>query len=216
MMNRIRILFVIGFMLSMCAGVVVGMVVSKKPAVATSQPSTGSTSRPRPFTDPLNLSTEQKSEIDKAWEAVRNFDRTRNETRHLYEQEKTDGIYNLIPADKQAAYDQIQVQYATRLQELDKERDRIRNEAETKMKLVLTPDQWDKFEKMRQQRGPGRRPRGGATPPTGLGMPPPGGPGFPGKHPHDSKTGDPKLSDLNRPINDPGHAGPNGSEAGSK
>ena len=121
--------------------------------------------------------------------------------------EKTDAIYNLIPEDKQAAYDAVQVRYLAQLQELDKERDRLRTDAEKKVKELLTPKQWDQFLVMKQQRGPGRRNRGGSTGPVGPGVPPSGGTGFPGKHPR---------NDPNRAVNDAGHPLPAGSDAVSK
>ena len=190
-MNHIRTLFVIGFMLSLCAGVVVGMVVSKKPDTSTVQPLPTTTSRPSRF-DPLGLSADQKPKLDEILQVLREFDHSRMDKRHAYDQQKTNEIYNLIPDEKQPAYDAIQVGYLAKVQDLDKEHDRIRMEVEGKIKQLLTPKQWEIFSNMRQ-RGPGRNSRGGASNPVGPGMPPPGGPG---KHGHnDAKFGDPKLND---------------------
>ena len=194
-MNRIRTLFVIGFMLSLCAGVVVGMVVSQKPSIVTTQPTT---TKPSRFTDPLGLSADQKTKLDAIWAEVRKSDLQREEGKRAAYKSRTDAIYALVPIDKKADYDALQTNHTTALADLDKERDRVRLEAEKKMKDLLTADQWKKFQEMKQH----RRPRGGSTNPSGpggngSGGNDPGGPGFSGG-PRSGKHG-PDSPDHNRP-----------------
>jgi Spy/CpxP family protein refolding chaperone len=144
-MNRARLLFILGFVLSLGAGVVIGMVVGRAPITPAAPAHRG------PGFD-LGLTPQQDEKVREIWSAVRQTDGGRNDHRHSLSKERDDAIVQLIPADKKADYDRIQQEHAARVAEMGKEHERLVQEAEQKMKAVLTDAQWKRFEEMKRER----------------------------------------------------------------
>src|SRR5258708_2857850 len=104
-MNRARLLFIIGFVLSLCAGVVIGMVVSRTPAVmakSASQQHGG-------LDEELGLSPAQKEQVHTIWtpiwSSMRQLDRGRSDKRRALSKDRDEAISQLVPADQKADYD---------------------------------------------------------------------------------------------------------------
>jgi Spy/CpxP family protein refolding chaperone len=144
-MNRARVLFILGFVLSLGAGVVIGMVVGRAPITPAATTHRG------PGFD-LGLTPQQDEKVREIWSAVRQTDGGRNDRRHSLSKERDDAIQQLIPAERQADYDRIQQSYKNKSVEMQKEHDRLVQEAEQKMKAVLTDAQWKRFEEMKRER----------------------------------------------------------------
>ena len=163
-MNRARLLFVMGFLLAMCAGVVVGMVVGRAPKAETTP---APTSRPSLEAD-LKLDPQQSEQVHAiwsgVWSSVRQMDSNRTDKRRALSRERDEAITQLIPAERKAEYDRIMQDYTSKVAELSKDRDKIFQDAEQKMKPLLTETQWKRYEeikKERMDRGHGGRPPGG-------------------------------------------------------
>lgn len=144
-MNRARVLFILGFVLSLGAGVVIGMVVGRAPITPAAPTHRG------PGFD-LGLTPQQDEKVREIWSAVRQTDSGRNDRRRSLSKERDDAIVQLIPTDRQADYDRIQQAYDAKSSEMRKEHERLVQEAEQKMKAVLTDAQWKRFEEMKRER----------------------------------------------------------------
>ncbi len=143
-MNRARVLFVIGFILSMGAGVVVGM------ALVRNVP--GAHAESHGWDADLGLTPQQAEQVKAIWSAVRQSDGSRNDNRRALGHERDEAIAQLIPAERKADYDRILQTHATKVAEANKEHDRLMQEGEQKMKAVLTEAQWKKFESIKKDR----------------------------------------------------------------
>jgi Spy/CpxP family protein refolding chaperone len=185
-MTRARVLFIFGFLISMAAGFVAGMVVGRTPVHANpaTPPGPGPTTNRRPgppsLDDELGLTTAQRAKVKEIFSAVRPPDGGRNDPLRAIHRERDEAIHQLIPDDRKADYDKILSDCAAREQELRKEHEQQFREAEAKMEAVLTSEQWTKYQDLKKrwhngrpstnQGFPGRR--GGGGPPPG----PPSGP----------------------------------------
>lgn len=143
-MNRARLLFIIGFVLSMGAGVVVGM------ALVRGTPKT--LAAPHGMDADLGLTPQQAEQVKAIWSAVRQSDGGRNDHRRSLSRERDEAIAKLIGADRKEDYDRIMQDHTAKVAEANKERERLMQEAELKMKAVLTDVQWKKFEEIKKDR----------------------------------------------------------------
>jgi hypothetical protein len=144
-MNRARVLFILGFVLSLGAGVVIGMVVGRAPITPAAPTHRG------PGFD-LGLTPQQDEKVREIWSAVRQTDSGRNDRRRTLSKERDDAIQQLIPLDKKADYDRVQQEHTAKVAEMNKEHERLVQEAEQKMKLILTDAQWKRLEEMKRER----------------------------------------------------------------
>jgi hypothetical protein len=193
-MSRVRIVFLLGFILSLAAGVVVGMVVSR-PGVMIAGPATKPSSDRDPggrnsFAEKLELTPQQDEAMKKIWNEVqasmRQFEAGRFDRRHALADERDKAVLLLIPPEKKADYERIQQEHAAKMTELNNERDRIFKEADEKTKAILSEAQWKKLEEMKKDH---RGPRG------------PGGPGGPGGGRHGGPPPPPPDGDGPRKFN---------------
>jgi Spy/CpxP family protein refolding chaperone len=152
-MNRVRLLFIFGFVLSLCAGVVVGMVVRTVPPVHLR---TG-------FGPDLGLSPEQEEQMRAIWAPVRESDRGRGDRRKGISKERDDAVSQLIPSDRRSDYEKILQEHTSKLADMGREHERLVQDAEAKMKNMLTATQWTQFEEMKRERF---ERRGGHSPST--------------------------------------------------
>ena len=143
-MSKARVIFIVGFVLAMAAGVVVGMVAARAPV----KPAT-----PRSDLDAyLELTPEQAEKVHAIWSGVSALTRGRNDRRRALNKDRDEAILQLIPADRKADYDRIQQEHAAKVAEFNKEHERLIAEAEQKMKEVLTVVQWNRFEDRKKER----------------------------------------------------------------
>ena len=192
-MTRARVLFIFGFLISMAAGFVAGMVVGRTPVQASlptqvpGGPTTTRRSGPRSLDDELGLTTAQRAKVREIFSAVRPPDGGRNDAFRTLHRERDEAIHQLIPDDRKADYDRILAECTAKEQDLRHEHEQQFKEAEAKMQAVLTPEQWTKYHDIKKRQAeqwrngrpstnqgfPGRRGGGGGGPPQG---PPPGPP----------------------------------------
>ena len=184
-MNRARLLFILGFLVSLFAGVVVGMMVGHSiPATATPAATTKAWHRGMDMDAYLELSPPQKEQVRAIWSAVRPSpagDGSHVDRRRAAAKERDEAILQLVPADRKPDYDRIQQEYTVAVAEMNKEHERLMQDAEVKMKAVLTEAQWKKFEEIKRaglERGRNGRSgsmRGSTQPATHPSSRPPGG-----------------------------------------
>jgi hypothetical protein len=178
-MNRIRLLFVLGFVLSMGAGVVVGLGVGRAPK-RHAEP--GPSTRPSLESD-LGLDPQQAEQVhaiwSSVWSSVRQLDVNRGERSRTLRQERDDAIKQLIPADRSADYERIVQEYKVKVADLTKDRDKLFQDAEQKMKPLLTEAQWKRFEEIKKERERRRESRDGRDGHDGRDGRPPNGHGPP-------------------------------------
>jgi Spy/CpxP family protein refolding chaperone len=141
-MNRVRLLFIFGFVLSLCAGVVVGMVVRTAPPVL---PRGG-------FGPDLGLSPAQEEQMRAIWAPVRESDRGRGDRRKAISKERDEAVSQLIPTEHRADYEKVLAEHTAKLAEMSREHEKLVQEAELKMKAMLTEQQWKQFEAMKRER----------------------------------------------------------------
>ena len=168
-MNRFRLLFILGFLVSMSAGVVVGMVAR---TVAGRGPKDTSVVSP-PTTQhsleaDLKLEPRQAEEVHQIWSqvfaAVRQLDQSRGEKRQALDRERDEQIAQLLFADQVADYDWILQEHELKVAELRKDRDKLFQDAEQKMRPLLSDAQWKRYEEIKKERADHRhngRPSGG-------------------------------------------------------
>ena len=170
-MNRVRLLFILGFLVSMSAGVVVGVVVGRAPKTLSSPVAT---SQPHGLEVDLKLDHHQAERVHEIWSSVgaalRQIDSNRGDKRRSMGRERDEAIAELIPADRKSDYDRIQQEYAAKIAEVTKDRDKIIQDAEQRMKELLTDTQWTRYQEIKKERDDhwrGGRPGGGRGGPHG-------------------------------------------------
>ncbi|HEY2587634.1 MAG TPA: hypothetical protein VGI81_17945 [Tepidisphaeraceae bacterium] len=162
-MTKAKPLLVLAFVVVCAAGAVVGTAVDRQlhpPAVV-----------PPPH-DPLliGLIPEQQKQMKAIWSA---FNDTRHKLftqRRQYGEERRAAFEALLTPEQLVQYKKIQADYDAKLKDLDDQAHVAAETAYNKSDEILTPEQRDKFHKMRDMRdrhGPGM------GPPPGMGMPRP-------------------------------------------
>ena len=183
-MTRARVLFIFGFLISMAAGFVAGMVVGRTPVQANPAtppaptPTTNRRPGPPSLDDQLGLTTAQRAKVKEIFSAVRPPDGGRNDPLRTIHRERDEAIHQLIPEDRKADYDRILAECAAKEQDLRHEHEQQFKDAEAKMQAVLTPEQWTKYQDIKKQWRNGRPSTSQGFPGRhgGGGGPPPGPP----------------------------------------
>lgn len=134
------------FALTLAAGAVAGLLISRLPAKELRQTS-GS-----PLVSELELSNDQKEKMQKIWEKVRDLseDDLKQSTRAQGERDRA--IEKLIPPDKTADYNKILHDYAETNASLKGKQEAEFKKAVVETKAILTPDQQKKYQKILDQR----------------------------------------------------------------
>jgi hypothetical protein len=139
---------------------------------------------PRPWFDELGLSTDQHQQIDLIWSETRQqIQKLREVSRHDLDRQRDQEVLKLLSDEQRAAYQKINDDYHAKRQALDKQRDALIGDANTRTRALLDDSQkkkWDILSKQMHEMH-GRRGPGGSS--TQRSMPPPpanGGERFPG------------------------------------
>jgi Spy/CpxP family protein refolding chaperone len=157
-----KLIVILGFILSLAAGVVIG---SKAIAPASSDPpqppTTAPTNRPSRggwLSQELGLSPDQREKLDAIWSATANRGRDdHNDRRRDFRRERDAAIADLVPAARLGEYDQIINTYNDRVAALEQESREAYEAAVEKTKEILTPEQRVRYEELlkRHKWGPG-------------------------------------------------------------
>lgn len=179
-----RVLVIVGFLVSLAAGLTVGLSVSDRvhepppprPEDRHPGPSPGPGPQPQESRDrrgpgspgswlaqQLDLSTDQQQQLDAIWsEVARDRGREQWDMRSKLRKERDDAIAALIPEDRKAEYERIHSDYDARVEDMESQwRSRFQQAVE-KTKAILTPDQREKYDAIlaRHDRDRGSSPGG--------------------------------------------------------
>ncbi len=166
--------------LVLAAGMVIGRISTRLPA--TTQPADKQHGW---FDEQLNLSTDQRKQMDAIWgDVFKNMGKT-FEGRATIDKEREQAIQDMLSDDQKKAYAAIQDGYRAKRGEMDKQREKLFADANAKSRAILTEEQqkrWDVLSKERRGWGGLRHGRPGSQPssrPSGWSMDrPPMGGGF--------------------------------------
>lgn len=168
----------LAFVLAIGAGVVLGLAASGRigraappPAVPTPTPATSiAATRPAErswMVEQLGLDPEQSREIREIWEGLmQGPGRNNSERRRALEKDREEAILRLFTSEQLEQRRQLMAQYDAQVAELNRERDRLGQEAVERTKKVLTEPQRVKYEELlkeRERAGRGHRRGGPAT-----------------------------------------------------
>lgn len=111
----------------------------------------------------LHLTAAQRKQMLDIWSGVSHRDwRAEMRQRRQFQQQRDEAIRQLVPTDQQPRYDAIQKQYREQLEQLSRERKARFEQAVSKTKAILTPEQRKAYEKiLASHRPPHGSSRGG-------------------------------------------------------
>ena len=179
MLGRLKYLLVPMVVLVLGAGMVIGRISTR--LQATTQPADKAHGW---FDEQLNLSADQRKQMDAIWGDVRQNVGKTFEGRAALDKERDQAILDLLSDDQKKAYNAVLDNYRAKRGEMDKQRDKLFADANAKSRAILTEEQqkrWDALSKDHhgwpgagQRRGrPGSQPtsRPGSRPSMPMGGP---------------------------------------------
>jgi hypothetical protein len=120
MLTRLKLLLIPTAALVLAAGMVIGRISAKLPAAT--QPS----DKPAGwFDEQLNLTVDQRKQMDTIWGDVRQKVGKTFDGRYALDKERDQSIRNLLTGDQKKQYDAIYDNYRARRAEMDKQREKI-------------------------------------------------------------------------------------------
>ena len=146
---RLMLILIAAFAVTLAAGLVGGYAVRSY------------THRPaRRFPD-LKLTAEQTGKMDEIWNAVmRDARKLQSEQRQALQKQREEAVRALLTEEQKLKYDGVLKDYAGRMAELGKAREKTFQEAVEKTKLILNPEQQKKYEEWLKSWRDDRHPSG--------------------------------------------------------
>ena len=145
MASRSNTILIATFVLVMSAGVVVGRLWTRLPAV-----SAGHDHSPSWLADQMNLSTEQRQQMDAIWSDTKQEIHATFDRQHELDRQRDAAVLALLTPQQKTAYDKIKADHTAGRAELDKQRESLVHEANDRSKALLSDDQksrWDALSK---------------------------------------------------------------------
>jgi F0F1-type ATP synthase membrane subunit b/b' len=165
-MSRRQIAFLTTMVLVLCAGVVVGRLTTRVP-VAPPEQGGG----PSWIAEQLDLSAQQRQQMDAIWADTRQKMDQAFEKRHELDKQRDAEIQTLLSDQQREMFDKIMTDYRSQRSVMDKQREGLIHDAETRSRSLLDEPQqkkWDELAKeMHAHHGhhPGGPPQNPATQP---------------------------------------------------
>jgi Spy/CpxP family protein refolding chaperone len=191
-----KIMVVIGFLIAFAAGLAVGVEMRRpsvaqgpapvEPPVRTTGPSTrGSRSPGGWFERELKLSPEQRKKMDAIWSEVAKGGREEmDKERDALRKQRDEAILALVGTDNKGKYDDIQKNYRDQQQAMERKMRGRFEKAVEDTKLILDPEQREKYEQLLARHRPPDRDGRGRSGPGGPGSGGPRGSGGPENFEH--------------------------------
>ena len=157
MVSRLKYLLVPTVILVLAAGMVIGRISTKLPAAT--QP----VDKPHGwFDEQLNLSADQRKQMDAIWGEVRQNVGKTFEGRSALDKDRDQAIMNLLNDDQKKQYAAIYDNYRTKRAEMDKQRDKLFADANARSRAILDEEQQKRWDALAKERHgwPGPRSRG--------------------------------------------------------
>lgn len=171
-MSRTKVVILAAFVLVLGAGVVAGRLWARLPGAVTPEGRS-----PSWLADQLNLTSEQRQQMDAIWaEAKQKLDQ-KVERRRSLDHERDQAIADLLGPEQWAAYGRLVDDFRAKRNEVDKERFALIRDANERSRALLAEGQrktWDQIRQSHRERdrerdgrkGGGERGRGFGTPST--------------------------------------------------
>jgi len=162
-----KIIVILGFLLSFAAGLVIGSrseavrelvnATVPQPRGPATQPTTRH-SRGDFWTRELNLTAEQRKQLDVIWSSLASRGRSEHESlRRDYRRERDAAIAELVPPSRMDEYDRIIDAYSERVGALERESREAYAGAVDRTKQILSPQQRTTYEDLLKRHGWGAR-----------------------------------------------------------
>jgi Spy/CpxP family protein refolding chaperone len=153
-MTKARVAIIVSFVVAFAAGGATGLMIDR----AGPRPD-----HDRPWLErSLGLSPQKSKELRQIWERVNSAIEQQRDLRAAAARKRDDEIQALFTPEQAAHYERILQEFTASMDRLANERTTLFQEAEKQTEDILTPDQRDKYEKMRTGRmQQGRRPHRG-------------------------------------------------------
>ncbi|MFI5337566.1 MAG: Spy/CpxP family protein refolding chaperone [Opitutales bacterium] len=160
-----KLVVIAGFVIAFAAGLAVGLF-RRESQASPAAPTAAQTRPSRPdrswLVNELNLTAQQEEQMRQIWSATAQWSgRQTEERRRQYRKERDEAILALIPPGERPRYDGIQQACAEQTAALDREWRNSFQAAVEKTKLMLTPEQREKYEAFLKRHPWDRGPRGG-------------------------------------------------------
>ena len=108
------------------------------------------------------MTAEQRAKMDEIWNAVmRDSRKLQSEQRQAFQKQREEAVRAILTEEQKVKYDAVLKDYADKMAELGKAREKAFQEAVEKTKLILNAEQQKKYEEWlknwREDRRPGGR-----------------------------------------------------------
>jgi hypothetical protein len=143
-MSKRRIILLPAFLLVLSAGVVVGKLWTRLPA-AVPLPGKG----PSWLADQLDLSPEQRQQMDSIWSDTQQKLQKTEEIRRGFDKTRDQAIAALLSPEQRIVYGKILDDFHAHRADLDKDREKLIHDAEARSRALLTDAQKLKWDAMR-------------------------------------------------------------------
>jgi Spy/CpxP family protein refolding chaperone len=143
--NHLKLLILVGFLLTFMAGLTVGRL---HPFVAAKS------TENRPWlSQQLNLSTEQQRQMKQIWSDAALFPPDIPRKFHEVDHQRDEAVRALMSDPQRARIEQITREHDAKIASLQAERDRANREAEDRSRQILTDEQRKKFDEILKAHG---------------------------------------------------------------
>jgi len=147
----------LAFILTLGAGVVVGMAAGRHAPVIeqTRTPATTHPAEPKSggLAETLGLNTEQREKLKGIWTGAMQGPSEKAKRSQLIK-ERDEALYNLLTDEQKQQYQKQMAAYSEKLADLNKEREKAIQDAVERTKLILNPQQREKYEQILKDHGP--------------------------------------------------------------
>lgn len=155
-MIKVKLVVIVGFLLAFVAGVVGGIVGSRRwlpPANATIPSTQSPTTRRVNIMDELKLTQDQQDKWRKVHEAAfKEMNRERDERRTVLRQQRDEAVLALMGGQHKSEYDKIMADYVAAATQSDRERfkafEKMQEQLRPQLQTFLTSEQWTKYEEI--------------------------------------------------------------------
>ena len=193
-MTKAKLILIIAFVVTLAAGVVAGFTLRMwshrphRPFVGEGPRGPGAAAPHNRFPD-LTLTEEQDAKMKEIWDAVMRESRENQGKQHqAFQKQRDEAIRAILTEEQKVKYDEVLKDYAGKMAELGKAREKAFQEAVEKTKLILNAEQRKKYEEWlknwREERHPSGAPPEPMEPPPQHGHAPGGAPPPPSVEEH--------------------------------
>ena len=185
--NAVVMSLMLAFILTLGAGVVVGVAAGRHTPVSEQTLATTRPSEPKKggwLPEALGLNTEQREKLKAIWTETAQGPSQKSSAKKRSEllKERDEALFNLLTDEQKQQYQKQMADYSAKLDELNKEREKAIQEAVERTKLMLDDKQREKYDQILKDHGPfphgdhgdhEHQPRGGPHGHSGPGHGPP-------------------------------------------